>query len=95
MFAIFTRLTRDEQAPRTESLRPQVRRLRWTAPGRGLAVTPRVAIAVPLVLSLVALFVFLVMAGPAVQSCRPAAGLHAAPPHTLSCQSVLQSHSPP
>ena len=95
MFAIFTRLNRDEQAPRTESLRRQGRGLRWTVPGRGPAGTPRVVIGVPLILGLVALFVFLAVAGSSARSCVHAAGPHAVPMSTLTCQSVLQSHGRP
>lgn len=64
MFAIFTRLTRDEGAPRTEALRP-VRRT-WLAGKR------RMVVAVPVILGLLALFAFMaVSSGSAVHLCGP------------------------
>ena len=95
MFAIFTRLTRDEGAPRTESLRPERRRPRRTRPDRDLADTLHAVIAVPLVLGLVTLFVFLAISSSAALGCRSVAGPHAAPARTLSCQSGLQPHGTP
>ena len=72
MFAIFTRLTRDEGAPRTESLRPQglFRRAR---PGRGRHGPLRAVLYLPLVLGLVALFVLLAVSSSAAHGCRPTA----------------------
>jgi hypothetical protein len=73
MFAIFTRLTRDEGAPRTESLSPR-------SQGR-LAGHRRAVVAVPVILGLVALFVFMAIStGPAAHWCRPGAV------RTASCQ---------
>jgi hypothetical protein len=93
MFAIFTRLTRDEGAPRTESLRPEGRHRRWTWPDHGLTGTLCVVIAVPLVLGLAALFVFLAISSSAAHGCRSAAGPHAvAIARTASCESMLESH---
>ena len=62
MLAIFTRLTRDEGAPQTESLRPEG----W------LVNHLRMVVAVPLILGLMALFVFMsVSSGSAMHGCRP------------------------
>ncbi len=70
MFAIFTRLTRDEGAPSTEMLREQTLLQRaWSA--GGAAATVRAIIAVPLILGLLALFIFMAISGPGAQSCRP------------------------
>jgi hypothetical protein len=81
MFAIFTRLNRDEGAPRTESLQPGPRSL-------------RAVIAIPLVMGLVALCVFLAISSSAVRSCSSAVGLHAIPTARAStCQPVLESPS--
>jgi hypothetical protein len=91
MFAIFTRLNRDEEAPRTESLRPQAGRPWLTRLGRRLAGTPRAIIAVPIVLGLLTLFVFLAISDSATRGCTPAAGAHAAATARASCQSVLES----
>jgi hypothetical protein len=92
MFAIFTRLTRDDGAPRTESLRPESRRPRWTCLDRRLTITVRTVIAIPIALGLVALFVFAAINSSAVPGCGPAAAPHTAAIHTWGCQSVLESH---
>jgi len=70
MFAIFTRLTRDEGEPRTEALRAQtlLRRVRLTG---GLTARLRVIVAVALMLGLVTLFVVLAMTSSAAHGCRP------------------------
>ena len=89
MFAIFTRLTRDEAAPRTESLPsgPPLRRI-W--PADGLPGTLRPIIAVPLVLGLLALLVFMAVNRPA-QGCRPGSAPHAtAMPRITACQPVQE-----
>lgn len=78
MFAIFTRLTQDEEAPRTEALRPE----------GGLTDSWRTIIAVPLILGLVALFVFMAVSS-ATHGCRPAAGIHGAA-QTVSCPSAQE-----
>ncbi len=92
MFAIFTRLTRDEGAPRTESLRPEGRRLRWIWPK--IRLTVRAAIYVPLVLGLVALFVLLAISSSAGSGCRAAAGPFAAGAvRAVSCEPTLGPHS--
>jgi hypothetical protein len=92
MFAIFTRLTRDEGAPRTESLRP-TGLVRWTWPDSGRSGPLHAAIYVPLILGLVALFMFLAINSPATHGCRPAAEPHvAAAARSVSCQSALESH---
>jgi len=95
MFAIFTRLTQDEGVPRTESLRPQARRPRWTRPDRGRASLLHAVIAVPLVLTLVAMFAFLAISTLAAPTCRSVAGLHAAQAQAVSCHSALQSQGRP
>lgn len=92
MFAIFTRLNRDEEAPRTESLRPGASRPWRTWLGRGLAGPPRAIIAVPVVLGLLTLCVFLAITSSAARGCTLATGSHAVMTARTSCQSVLQSH---
>jgi hypothetical protein len=82
MFAIFTRLTRDDGAPRTESLQPGARR--WTWPGSGLTGRLRAIVAVWLLLALVAFFVLMAIGGSAARGCRPTA----APIRPASCQSA-------
>lgn len=85
MFAIFTRLTRDDGAPRTESLLPRGRLRTW------LTGIPRAVMWMPLVLGLVTVFVFLAINGAAVPSCSGAAGAHAAPAgRAIGCQSVQE-----
>lgn len=92
MFAIFTRLTRDEGAPRTELLRPQGRRLRWAWPK--IRLTVRAAIYIPLVLGLVTLFVLLAINSSAVPGCRAAAGPYAAGAvRAVTCQQAVGPHS--
>ena len=83
MFAIFTRLTRDDGAPRTESLPPRasVRRAWLTARRRAI-------IAIPVVLGLAAMLIFLAVSGSTAHPCR--SGLA---PSVASCQSVPESHS--
>lgn len=92
MFAIFTRLTRDDGAPRTESLRPEGRRLRRTPPGLGLTGRPRAVIAVPLFLGLLALLVFMGISNSAAHDCRATAALRGAPTLAPACQSMPGSH---
>ena len=87
MFSIFTRLTRDEGAPRTEALRAEGRRLRWARPDRGRPGPMRAVIYVPLVLGLVALFVFMATMSAITPSCRITVGVHGAP-RTSICQSA-------
>ncbi len=83
MFAIFTRLTRDEGAPRTEALRAEtLLRRAWSA--SGLAATARAVIAVPLILGLLALCVFMAVNGSAGHSCGPGPWMTRA----TSCQSA-------
>jgi hypothetical protein len=90
MFAIFTRLARDEAVPRTESLRAGTR-FPWSWLG-GLTTTPRAFVAISLVLSFMALLVLLVMNRPAAHACGPAAGLRAvAVAQARSCQAAPES----
>ena len=82
MFAIFTRLTRDEGVPRTEWLpsRGSVQRAWLTARLRAL-------IAVPLVLGVMALLIVLAVSSSPAHACRAGTG----PRTTISCQSVSES----
>jgi hypothetical protein len=77
MFAIFTRLTRDEAVPQRESLRPGAD-LAGTWPGGGPTATLRAIVFIPLVLGFMALFVFLAMNSSIAHGCGPVAGLRAA-----------------
>jgi len=82
MFAIFTRLTRAEAVPRTESL-----------PAGARFARIRRFVAIPLVLGYVALFVFLAVTSPAVHGCGQMAGLHsAAAAQSRSCQPAPGPH---
>jgi hypothetical protein len=82
MFAIFTRLTREDGAPRTESLPPRtsVRRA-W------LVARRRAIIAIPVVLGLAALLSFLAVSGNTAHPCRSGTA-----PWVTSCQSAPESH---
>ena len=84
MFAIFTRLTRDEGAPRTESLDPK----RGLTGAVRLTGTVRTIIVVPLILGLMALFGFMAVSS-ATHGCRPEAGIHGTA-GTVSCQSAQE-----
>jgi Protein of unknown function (DUF3040) len=68
MFAIFTRLTRDEGAPPAEPQRSGNRRR--TRPGRELIAAVGAIIVVPFVLGLAALFVFLAVSSGAAHGCK-------------------------
>ena len=80
MFAIFTRLTRDEEVPRTEALPEET--FPWLS-GR-LTATWRAVIAVPVILGLVTLFVLTAISSSAPQGCRPGPVIS----RTVSCQSA-------
>jgi hypothetical protein len=80
MFAIFTRLTRDDGAPRTESLRPRAK----------LAIPVRSVITLTLLLGLVAVSVFMAVTGSTARSCQPGSGVHGAG-QTTTCQSAGQA----
>jgi len=87
MFAIFTRLARDEAVPRRESLRARSR-LSWNWLG-GLAANPPAIVAIPLTLGLMVLIVFLGMSTSAAHGCGSAAGLRtAAAAQARSCQAA-------
>jgi len=90
MFAIFTRLTRDEGAPRAEALRQQTL-LRRVWPAGGPAATVRAIIAVPLILGLLTLFVLMALNSSGAQGCRPGPLIS----RTTSCTSAQEpaSHS--
>jgi hypothetical protein len=94
MFAIFTRLAKDEAVPRTESLRAETRVARsWL---HGLTATPRAILAIPLILGFMALVVFLAMNGPAAHGCGPVGGLRAAAvAQAKSCQAAPGSPGSP
>jgi hypothetical protein len=85
MFSIFTRLTRNEGAPRTESLSAGT-----SLPGSRRIARTRAIVAVPLLLVLVAMLIFVTVSSSAAHACRPGAT-----PHVTSCQSgsKLQDHS--
>lgn len=91
MFAIFTRLTRDDGAPRTELLRPGSRRFPWASPDGTLTSTVRAIIAIALVLGLMTFFMFMAVTGSGTHGCLPEAGVHGAG-RPASCQSA---QSPP
>jgi hypothetical protein len=80
MFAIFTRLTRDDGLPHTESLRQRA----------SLAVPVRSVITFTLLLGLVAVSVFMAVTGSTAHSCQPAPGVHGAG-GTATCQSAQSS----
>jgi hypothetical protein len=95
MFAIFTRLTRDEGAPGTESLRLESRRRHRIWPDLGLAGALRAVVAVSLLLGLVTLCVFLGINSSTAQGCRPQAGAPAAATALVAtCQSALEHGRP-
>ena len=86
MFAIFTRLTRDDGVPRTESLRPDC----------GLTAKLRAMAAVSFVVGLVAFVAFVAVSGSTGQACRLGAGLHSASTRpAMSCQSVQEPQDRP
>jgi hypothetical protein len=88
MFAIFTRLTRDEEAPAIESLSP-VGRPNW------LTGRLRTVVTVPVIVILgLALLVFLAVTSSAAHGCRPAVGGHPTA-RVATCQSaqVPPNHS--
>lgn len=76
---MFTRLTRDEEAPLTELLQPGGDRFRdW----------PRSAIGVSLIVGLVALVVFLCITGSAAHGCPSAVWQRGVTIHTSGCPSA-------
>jgi hypothetical protein len=80
MFAIFTRLTRDDGEPRTESLRPRARP----------AIPVRSVITLTLLLGLVAVSVFMAITGSVTHGCQPAPEVHGSG-RTATCQSAQQA----
>ena len=82
MFAIFTRLTRDDGVPRTESLPPEASFRRAWRNAR-----PHTVIAVSVVLGLAALLIFLAVIGSTTHPCRSGTA-----PYVTSCQSMPESH---
>ncbi|MGH3151423.1 MAG: hypothetical protein ACRDOB_11945 [Streptosporangiaceae bacterium] len=85
MFSIFTRLTRNEEAPRTESLPPGT-----SLKGLRRIARPRAIVAVPLLLVLLGMLVFLT-----VSSSSTAHACPGTQPRVTSCQSAskLQNHA--
>jgi hypothetical protein len=85
MFSIFTRLTRNEGAPRTESLPPGT-----SLQGARRIARMRALVAVPLLLVLMAMLIFVTVSSSTAHACRPGTT-----PHITSCQSgsKLQDHS--
>jgi hypothetical protein len=88
MFAIFTRLTRDDGAPHTESLRPGGHRFPWASPDGRLAGRVRAIIAIALILSLMTFFMFMAVTGSGTRGCLPGA-VHGVA-RAASCQSTAQ-----
>lgn len=88
MFAMFTRLNKNEGAPRTETLEPA----RWWATVWGLARRPP-AVLIPLTLLMVMFAVIIGMSSPPV-SCPPASGPHgmvaAAQSHLRNCPTAAK-----
>lgn len=76
MFAIFTRLTRDEGQPRIESLEPAARRPWWRPPPVP-AARLRAILLIPVLLGLVIGAVLLGISNSSGPVCRPVTGLHA------------------
>ena len=91
MFAIFTRLTRDEGAPRNEALRTEtlLRRARMA----GVLTTARVraTIAFAIIASLVTLFVFTALSNSPTTGCRTGPLLI----RPASCQQAQESQARP
>jgi Protein of unknown function (DUF3040) len=85
MFSIFTRLTWNDGAPRTESLPPRTRQR-----GARRIARARAIVAVPLLLVLVAMLIFVAVSSSTAHTCQPGAA-----PRVISCQSgsKLQGHS--
>jgi hypothetical protein len=93
MFTIFTRLSSDDGAPRTESLEQAglARRI-W----RQSRLAAEVCLAIPLALGIVALVAFLAVSNGGAHSCRPDAGAPyvAAGSPILACQPVQAGQHP-
>jgi hypothetical protein len=89
MFATFTRLTRDDGAPHTESLRPGGHRFPWASPDGRPTHTVRTIISIALVLGLVTIFVFMTVTGSGTRDCLPEAGIHGTA-RPATCQSTPQ-----
>ena len=83
MFAIFTRLTKDDRIPSHEAIVPSRRR-------RVSQMAVELCLAVPLALGLVAVAIFLAVSTPAAHGCRPLGGAayEVAANPTVSCQAA-------
>ena len=84
MFAIFTRLTRDDAVPPTETLRARARLGRGWPTGGVPAVRMRAIIAVPVIVGLITFCIFMAVNSSGAQGCRPGPVLA----RTASCQSA-------
>jgi hypothetical protein len=89
MFAIFTRLTRDEGAPRTEALRTETPLRRVRLAGAMTTARVRAVVGVVLIAGLVTLFVVMAITSSAAHGCRPGSLLT----RPASCQQVQQPHA--
>ncbi len=90
MLAVFNRLTRDDEVPRTESIHlPSRWQVAWSRSRRAVEIS----LAVPLVLGLLALVVFLAVSSASVSGCKPASGAPyvVAGNPVLACQTVQKS----
>jgi hypothetical protein len=95
MFAIFTRLTRDDGTPKTESLRHEAGRLRRIWPNQGPIATRRMAIAVPIILCLLALLLVATFNSSTAHVCGQAPSTSAPAVHTQACQPTSDSYGRP
>lgn len=91
MFAIFTRLTRDDGAPRTEALRPETLLRRARLAGMLTTARMRTVIAVALVVGLVTLFVVTALSSSAAKGCRTGPLLN----RPASCQQTQEPQARP
>jgi hypothetical protein len=89
MFAIFTRLTKDDGAPLTEALQHVGLYRRIWLHSR---LAAEMILAVPLALALVALVAFLTLNGSGMHGCRPDSGgpYNMAASPVITCQTAAQ-----
>jgi hypothetical protein len=91
MFAIFTRLTRGEEVPRTERLRARARyglRTRPASRGGTLQAIMVAPILMVLLLGVVTLCVFLAASNPAARGCKSVPRPRAAAIRPPGCESL-------
>ena len=91
MFAIFTRLNRDEGAPRTEALRPETLLRRLQLAGVLTTGRARAMLGFAIITGLVTLFVFTALSGSSTKGCRTGPVLN----RTVSCQQAQESQGRP